>query len=247
MKFPEVVEILKRITYKPGFRITLNGDPWGVVHFGFEHQVPNADRKYVVETTGQWGTKGSGSYGANSCYETILADVLHSEVPSHATVGRKVALSYRELEYKDEREFLRWLFYQIDVLEDHEQEEFFRVDGKPLIEPHPEKATAKVHDCLIPNTQTMPKAEALIPENLRLTYDVQFTLERLNKPQLTFNVSVEAHTPELAIAKATREICLGWKFHQYESIFEDPHLRITEVTARNTWVEVRDASLEAQH
>ena len=136
MKVPELLELLKRITYKPGFRITVDPSIPYAVGFQFSHQVPNADRKYAVET----GFTGKGGFGYGDFYETVPTDVLYSELPSHATVGRSESLDYGLLEHMNEQDLLRWLFQQIDILEDHEQEEFFKVDGKHFIDPHPEKA-----------------------------------------------------------------------------------------------------------
>lgn len=122
----EVRALLSRLTYKPGFRIWLEVGSYELI-FYFEHQVPNADRKYEVQVVG-------------GVYETIPVDVLHSSIPSHASVGRMVKLDCLLLRSMNEKALLYWLFQQIDILEDHEQEEFFRIDGKTLIDPHPEKA-----------------------------------------------------------------------------------------------------------
>jgi hypothetical protein len=35
-------------------------------------------------------------------------------------------------------DWTRWLFEQIKNIEHHELQEFFRIDGKPVYEPHPE-------------------------------------------------------------------------------------------------------------
>lgn len=41
-------------------------------------------------------------------------------------------------------DWTRWLFEQVRNIEHHEMQEFFRIDGRPVYEPHPELQRAQV-------------------------------------------------------------------------------------------------------
>lgn len=54
--------------------------------------------------------------------ETVLLDI-HSMIPPHTS----------------ESDFLRWLFWRILKIEQHEVQEWLKVDGEPPLDPHAER------------------------------------------------------------------------------------------------------------
>lgn len=98
------IDILARITYKPGFKMTLEIHDWnsGCVELKISHKTISVSKS-----------------------EPAL--IYHTE---------KIVIN--ELSQMTEKEFIALVYNAVTHLERHEQDEWFKVDGRPLVEPHPE-------------------------------------------------------------------------------------------------------------
>lgn len=65
------------------------------------------------------------------------------EVEDADRPGEMIALTFSQhipgdYAFLKDFDWMRWLFEQVRIMEHHELQEFFRIDGKPVYEPHPE-------------------------------------------------------------------------------------------------------------
>lgn len=65
-----------------------------------------------------------------------------ADLPDAYNAGSTVMVRIRSLipPMASRREFERWLWWRLDLIERHECREFFQRDGKPVFDPHAEPA-----------------------------------------------------------------------------------------------------------
>lgn len=72
--------------------------------------------------------------------------------------GKDIVLTFTQAipRYAFMRDFdwTRWLFEQVRIMEHHELQEFFRIDGRPVYEPHPELMERKHEEVANSKPQT---------------------------------------------------------------------------------------------
>lgn len=72
-------------------------------------------------------------------YLKVTVEVEDAERPGEMitlTFTQTIPVQYAFM--REEFDWTRWLFEQVRTMEHHELQEFFRIDGKPVYEPHPE-------------------------------------------------------------------------------------------------------------
>lgn len=112
-------ELLSKITYKPGWKIEFVDE-------------------YELKRTGRWHPWGS------TCLLRITAvwpDVTdpNGRPKPFSIEFQMTLLLYDEL---NERHFIEWIANRIRHVEEHEFQEWFKVDGSNVFDPHPEQKEA---------------------------------------------------------------------------------------------------------
>ena len=94
---------------------------------------------YKPDTCIKWGFEGSGLW--INITHTVLDITSKDEMP--CVVGGRHGLDQLDLCGMEERHLIHWVRSQLERLAVHELDEWFKVDGIHVRDPHPEVTLAK--------------------------------------------------------------------------------------------------------
>lgn len=121
MTIDELAELVKRIRYKPGFELALEGE-----YFAEEAN----NRQFYL---------GAEQYGFDPYHLHFKMPAIDADDPNlerRSFLQKQVKIDKILLDRMDEEQMTRFIFHQIQKMESHECSEFFRLDGNKIYDPH---------------------------------------------------------------------------------------------------------------
>lgn len=158
--YERVQKLIARITYKPKYVITCSPRETGV-EIRIRAAVPEANGRGYIPPSGWHEDVYSAFYDGRRLYNPVIEGLSEGE----CFIDFWRVIEYAELDRFDDAFVVEIIMHYVEELEIHELREFFRLDGKCVVDPHPELTRLKEAAALMKpkNEKLARKAAILLP------------------------------------------------------------------------------------